>query len=98
MPPNERASGRCATSAGEGECQSYELRRKRQAVKYQEARLVVSSSRRAIRKDSRPLDFFPGSHEFTPFATALSYVAPQSGFWTASAQLEDLDSQSEYVT
>ena len=34
-----------ARCEGEGECQAYELRRKRQAVEYQKARVVVSSSR-----------------------------------------------------
>ena len=57
VPSNERPSGRCATSAWEGECQAYELRRKRQAVEYQEAMLVVSSSRRAIRKTPDPFVF-----------------------------------------
>ena len=32
-------------SVGEGEYQAYEVRRERQGVEYQEARLVVSSSR-----------------------------------------------------
>ena len=38
------------------------------------------------------------SHEFTLFTTALSYAAAPPWFWTASAQLGDLDSQPEYVT
>ena len=39
-----------------------------------------------------------GSHEFTPFATALSYATAPSGLWTASARPGGLNSQPECVT